>query len=57
MIEVALLGAGRIGNIHAGNIARQPGAHLQYVVDVDLNAAQALDFKSPNHQIAQLRFL
>ncbi|HEX6794950.1 MAG TPA: inositol 2-dehydrogenase [Casimicrobiaceae bacterium] len=42
MIEVALLGAGRIGNIHAGNIARQPGAHLQYVVDVDLNAAQAL---------------
>ena len=42
MSEVALLGAGRIGNIHAGNIARQPGAHLQYVVDVDRAAAQAL---------------
>ena len=25
MIEVALFGAGRIGKIHAGNIARQPG--------------------------------
>ena len=42
MTEVALLGAGRIGNIHAGNIVRQPGAHLQYVVDVDRAAAQAL---------------
>jgi myo-inositol 2-dehydrogenase/D-chiro-inositol 1-dehydrogenase len=42
MIEVALFGAGRIGTIHAGNIARQPGVRLQYVVDVDRNAAQAL---------------
>lgn len=34
MIEVALFGAGRIGRIHAANIARQPGARLRYVVDV-----------------------
>jgi myo-inositol 2-dehydrogenase/D-chiro-inositol 1-dehydrogenase len=42
MIEVALFGAGRIGTIHAGNIARQPDVRLQYVVDVDRDAAQAL---------------
>jgi myo-inositol 2-dehydrogenase / D-chiro-inositol 1-dehydrogenase len=42
MIDVALFGAGRIGNIHAGNVARQPGVRLQYVVDVDRAAAQAL---------------
>ena len=35
MIDVALFGAGRIGTIHAGNVARQPGARLKYVVDVD----------------------
>ena len=39
MIEVALFGAGRIGKIHAGNLARQPGVKLQYVVDVDAAAA------------------
>jgi myo-inositol 2-dehydrogenase / D-chiro-inositol 1-dehydrogenase len=42
MIDVALFGAGRIGNIHAGNVARQPGVRLQYVADVDRAAAQAL---------------
>ncbi|HEY3565788.1 MAG TPA: inositol 2-dehydrogenase, partial [Casimicrobiaceae bacterium] len=42
MIEVALFGAGRIGTIHAGNIARQPDVRLQYVVDVDRDAARAL---------------
>jgi len=41
MIEVALFGAGRIGAIHAGNIARQPGVRLKYIVDVD--AAASLD--------------
>ena len=35
MTDVALFGAGRIGGIHAGNIARQPGVRLKYVVDVD----------------------
>jgi myo-inositol 2-dehydrogenase/D-chiro-inositol 1-dehydrogenase len=42
MIEVALFGAGRIGTIHAGNLAREPGARLKYVVDPNAKAAQAL---------------
>ncbi|MEP7182491.1 MAG: inositol 2-dehydrogenase [Betaproteobacteria bacterium] len=39
MIEVALFGAGRIGKIHAGNLVRQAGVKLKYVVDVDAAAA------------------
>src|SRR5438477_7892934 len=42
MTEVALFGAGRIGKIHAGNVVRQPGVALKYVVDVDGAAAAAL---------------
>ena len=42
MIDVALFGAGRIGTIHAGNVAREEGVHLKYVVDVNESAAQAL---------------
>jgi myo-inositol 2-dehydrogenase / D-chiro-inositol 1-dehydrogenase len=42
MIDVALFGAGRIGKIHGGNVVRQPGARLKYVVDVDSAAAAAL---------------
>ncbi|MCA8205117.1 inositol 2-dehydrogenase [Burkholderia sp. AU33545] len=38
-IEVALFGAGRIGKIHAANLARQPGVRLRYVVDVNEQAA------------------
>ena len=41
-MEVALFGAGRIGKIHAGNVARQPGVSLRYVVDVDAGAAKSL---------------
>lgn len=41
-MEVALFGAGRIGRIHAGNLVRQPGVTLRYVVDVDAGAASAL---------------
>ncbi len=41
MTDVALFGAGRIGKIHAGNLVRQPGVRLKYVVDV--NAAAAAD--------------
>ena len=40
MIEVALFGAGRIGRIHAANLARQPGARLRYVADVAQAAAE-----------------
>ena len=42
MIDVALFGAGRIGTIHAGNVARQPGVRLKHVVDVDAAAAAKL---------------
>lgn len=42
MIEVALFGAGRIGRIHAANLARQPGARLRCVVDVFPEAAGEL---------------
>ena len=42
VIEVALFGAGRIGKIHAGNLVKQPGASLKYVVDVNAAFAQDL---------------
>ena len=42
MTDVALFGAGRIGKIHAGNLARQPGVKLKYVVDVNPAAAGEL---------------
>ena len=42
MMEVALFGAGRIGKIHAGNVVKQPGVKLRYVIDVDSAAAAAL---------------
>lgn len=40
--EICLVGAGRIGRIHASNIAALPGANVRYVVDVNPEAAQAL---------------
>jgi myo-inositol 2-dehydrogenase / D-chiro-inositol 1-dehydrogenase len=42
MIRFTLIGAGRIGRIHAQNIARHPQARLAYVADADPQAAQAL---------------
>jgi myo-inositol 2-dehydrogenase/D-chiro-inositol 1-dehydrogenase len=47
MIEVALFGAGRIGSIHAANVARLPGVKLKYVVDV--SRATALQLASQYH--------
>jgi myo-inositol 2-dehydrogenase / D-chiro-inositol 1-dehydrogenase len=41
-LEFAVFGAGRIGSIHAGNIARHDEARLKYVVDVNAPAATAL---------------
>jgi myo-inositol 2-dehydrogenase/D-chiro-inositol 1-dehydrogenase len=41
-INVALFGAGRIGKIHGGNVARHPAASLRYVVDVNADAAAPL---------------
>ena len=42
MTDVAIFGAGRIGKIHAGNVARQSAVRLKYVVDPDATAASAL---------------
>lgn len=42
MVSFCQFGAGRIGQIHAGNIAQHPRARLKTVVDVDARAAAAL---------------
>src|ERR1700684_4381362 len=39
MLDIAVLGAGRIGRIHAGNIAAHPGARLAGIADPDAAAA------------------
>jgi myo-inositol 2-dehydrogenase/D-chiro-inositol 1-dehydrogenase len=40
--KLALIGAGRIGKIHARNAAAEPGLTLKYVVDPVVEAAEAL---------------
>ncbi|MBV8909877.1 MAG: inositol 2-dehydrogenase [Gammaproteobacteria bacterium] len=40
MIGMAVLGCGRIGRIHARNVARHPRAKLRAVFDIDTGAAQ-----------------
>jgi len=42
MLTIAVIGAGRIGRIHAPNIAAHPGARLAGVADVDAVAASRL---------------
>lgn len=42
MINLCLFGAGRIGAIHAANIASHPNATLRYVVDVFADSANKL---------------
>lgn len=42
MIKICLFGAGRIGAIHAANVAAHPNARLVYVVDVFEQSAQNL---------------
>jgi myo-inositol 2-dehydrogenase / D-chiro-inositol 1-dehydrogenase len=42
MLEIAQFGAGRIGQIHAANIAAMKDVRLRYVVDVNVEAAQKL---------------
>ncbi|PTR13123.1 MULTISPECIES: inositol 2-dehydrogenase [unclassified Novosphingobium] len=42
MHTIALLGAGRIGAVHAAHIARHPGLRLAVVADIDPAAGQAL---------------
>ena len=45
MLEICQFGAGRIGVIHAANVAANPEARLRYVVDVNRAAAEALAAK------------
>jgi myo-inositol 2-dehydrogenase/D-chiro-inositol 1-dehydrogenase len=42
MLEIAQFGAGRIGQIHAANIAALKDVRLRYVIDVNVEAAQKL---------------
>ena len=42
MVRFGLLGAGRIGKLHGGNIAASPKAKLVAVADIDTKAADAL---------------
>ncbi len=42
MTKFALFGAGLIGRIHGSNIARHPRAKLQYVYDINTEAAEQL---------------
>lgn len=42
MHAIALIGAGRIGQIHGANVAAHPGLRLTHVVDPDATAAAAL---------------
>jgi myo-inositol 2-dehydrogenase/D-chiro-inositol 1-dehydrogenase len=46
MIRFGLLGAGRIGKIHGGNIAQSPDAELVALADADPAAAKALAEKT-----------
>ena len=45
MIGFCQFGAGRIGTIHAGNIAGHPEARLKFIVDPDRTAAERLGAK------------
>jgi myo-inositol 2-dehydrogenase/D-chiro-inositol 1-dehydrogenase len=40
--DVALIGAGRMGQIHGPNAARHPDLRLRYVIDTDTDAARQL---------------
>jgi myo-inositol 2-dehydrogenase/D-chiro-inositol 1-dehydrogenase len=42
MIKFALLGAGRIGKVHAQNLIRSPDASLKYIIDLNRSAATEL---------------
>jgi myo-inositol 2-dehydrogenase / D-chiro-inositol 1-dehydrogenase len=42
MLDIAVIGAGRIGRIHAANIAAHPGARLAGIADTDADAAGGL---------------
>src|SRR5687768_6348739 len=41
-IDVALIGAGRMGQVHGANAARHAGLRLKYVIDANAQAAAAM---------------
>jgi myo-inositol 2-dehydrogenase / D-chiro-inositol 1-dehydrogenase len=45
MISIAVIGAGRIGQIHAANLHQHPDADLSFIVDVSASAASELAAK------------
>lgn len=47
MLRIAIIGAGRIGVVHARSVLAHPGAALAVVADPDLAAAQRLAETSP----------
>ncbi len=49
-LKVCLFGAGRIGTIHAGNIAANRFAELTSVVDVNEEAARQLTDQVGGHR-------
>ncbi len=53
-LRMGVIGAGRIGNLHAGNIARHPRMRIAAVHDVDAARAQALAAKHGGHATATL---
>ncbi|MDB0570959.1 inositol 2-dehydrogenase [Ralstonia solanacearum] len=53
MYQVALLGAGRIGKVHAASLVRLGRAQLRYVADVDARAAAELA-ASTGARVAQI---
>ena len=42
MLRIAVLGCGRIGRMHAANIAAHPRARLAAVYDIDRQSAEAV---------------
>jgi len=42
MLDFCVVGAGFIGPVHAGNVAAHPRARLSWVIDLNLDAADAL---------------
>jgi len=37
-INIAIIGAGRIGNLHANNLNQHPKVKIKYIYDINYNA-------------------
>src|SRR3954469_9952479 len=46
MVVISLIGAGRIGQVHALNLAQNPNVRLKYIADVNQDAAEQLALKT-----------